>query len=49
MLKWKGRPPSAICTCCVEPVAATGISRRQFVAGAAAAGLAAGFAPKVLA
>ncbi len=50
MLKWKGRALSSICTCCAEPSAATGISRRQFVAGAAAAGLAAtGFAPKVFA
>src|SRR5947207_1290436 len=49
MVKSKGRPLPAICTCCVEPVAATGISRRRFVAGAAAAGLAAGFAPKVFA
>jgi len=50
VLKWKGRALPAICTCCVEPLAATGISRRRFVAGAAAAGLAAtGFAPKVLA
>jgi predicted TIM-barrel fold metal-dependent hydrolase len=50
MLKWKGRALSALCTCCVEPPAATGISRRQFVAGAAAAGLAAtAFAPKVFA
>ena len=50
MLKWNGRRLSAVCACCVEPLAATGLSRRQFVAGAAAAGLAAtGFAPKVLA
>jgi 6-methylsalicylate decarboxylase len=50
MLKWKGRAMSAICTCCVGPFAATGISRRQFIAGTAAAGFAAtGFAPKVLA
>ena len=50
MLKWKGRQLSAVCTCCVEPLAATGINRRRFVAAAAAAGLAAtGFAPKVLA
>jgi len=50
MLKWKGRPLSSLCACCVEPPGASGISRRQFVAGAAAAGLAAtGFAPKVFA
>jgi predicted TIM-barrel fold metal-dependent hydrolase len=50
MLKWKGRALSSLCACCVEPLGASGISRRQFVAGAAAAGLAAtGFAPKVFA
>ena len=50
MLKCNGRALLSICTCCVEPLAATGISRWRFVAGAAAAGLAAtGFAPKVLA
>ena len=50
MLKWKGRALSTACACCIEPLAATGVSRRQFVAGAAAAGLAAtGFAPKVFA
>jgi predicted TIM-barrel fold metal-dependent hydrolase len=49
MLKWKGGALSFVCTCCVGPRAATGISRRRFVAGAAAAGLATGFGPKVLA
>src|SRR3954469_17864906 len=50
MLKWKGRALSSLCACCVEPLGASGISRRQLVAGAAAAGLAAtGFAPKVFA
>ncbi len=50
MLKWKGRALSSLCACCVEPLAAGGLSRRQLVAGAAAAGLAAtGFAPKVFA
>ena len=41
----------ASCNCCIEPLAATGMSRRQFVAGAAAVGVAAaaGFAPKVFA
>jgi len=48
MLKWKGGALSSVCTCCVGPLAATGISRRRFVAGAAAAGLAAtGFVPKL--
>jgi 6-methylsalicylate decarboxylase len=50
MLKWKGRRIAPACACCIEPLAATGVSRRQFVAGAAAVGLAAsGFAPKVMA
>src|SRR5215218_5918491 len=49
MLKWNGRPLSAVCACCVEPLAATGISRRQFVAGAAAGLTATGSAPKVFA
>ncbi|MCX7314507.1 MAG: amidohydrolase family protein [Alphaproteobacteria bacterium] len=47
MLKWKGRRLAATCACCIEPLA--GISRRQFVAGAAATGLAAAVAPKVFA
>jgi len=48
MLEWKGQHLSAVCACCVELPAATDISRRRFVAGAAAVGLAAtGFAPKV--
>jgi 6-methylsalicylate decarboxylase len=51
MLKWKGRSVAASCNCCIEPLAAAGVSRRQFVAGAAAVGVAAaaGFAPKVFA
>ncbi len=54
MLKWKGRSlaaaPSSICNCCIEPLSATGTSRRQFVAGAAAVSAAAtGFVPKVFA
>ena len=50
MLRWKGRELAAICNCCIEPLTAPGVSRRQFVAGAAAAGVAAtGFAPKVFA
>jgi 6-methylsalicylate decarboxylase len=51
MLKWKGRELAAMCNCCVEPLTASGVSRRQFVAGAAAAGVVAatGFAPKVFA
>ena len=50
MLKWKGRSLSTACSCCIEPLVATGVSRRQFVVGTAAAGLAAtGFAPKVFA
>jgi predicted TIM-barrel fold metal-dependent hydrolase len=50
MLKWKGRQLPAVCSCCIGPAAASGISRRQFVAGAAATGLAAaGVAPKALA
>ena len=50
MLNWKGRTLSSICSCCAESLTATGVSRRQFVAGAAAAGFAAtSFAPKVFA
>ena len=55
MLKWKGRSlaasPTDSCNCCIQPFSAAGMSRRQFVAGAAAAGVAvaAGFAPKVFA
>src|ERR1700682_5212062 len=43
---------SANCSCCIEPVAARGVSRRQVLAGGAAAvavGAAAGLAPQVLA
>ena len=50
MLRWKGRSLAASCKCCIEPLAATAVSRRPFVAGAAAAGIAAsGFAPKAFA
>ena len=50
MLKWKGRALSTGCACCVEPLAATGVSRRQILAGGAALGLAAGgLAPKAFA
>src|SRR5262245_49798617 len=41
---------SAACTCCTQPLAATGISRRELIAGGAAAvALGAGFGPKVFA
>ncbi len=50
MLKWKGRALSTGCACCVEPLAATGVSRRQLLAGGAALGLvASGLAPKAFA
>ena len=50
MLTWKGCQLPTTCACCIEPLAATGVSRRQFVAGGAALGLAAtSFAPKVFA
>jgi predicted TIM-barrel fold metal-dependent hydrolase len=50
MLRWKGREFAAMCNCCIEPLAAAGLSRRGFVAGAAAAGAAvAGFAPRAFA
>jgi predicted TIM-barrel fold metal-dependent hydrolase len=55
MLKWKGRRLSPGCTCCAEPLAATGVSRRQMLSGGAALGLsaaglsAAGLAPKAFA
>ena len=46
MLKWKGREFAAMCSCCVE----ADLSRRGFMAGAVAAGVAAtGFAPKAFA
>ena len=32
MLKWKGRALSTGCACCIEPLAATGVSRRQLLA-----------------
>jgi predicted TIM-barrel fold metal-dependent hydrolase len=37
------------CDCCVEPVAATGLNRRQLLAGGATAVAAAGFAPNAFA
>jgi predicted TIM-barrel fold metal-dependent hydrolase len=49
MLKWKGRPLSSLCACCIEPPAAGGLSRRRFVAGAVAGLAATGFAPKLFA
>lgn len=50
MLTWKGRQLPTTCACCIEPLAAAGVSRRQFVAGGAALGLAAtSFGPKVFA
>jgi 6-methylsalicylate decarboxylase len=50
MLKAAKRRLFATCQCCTEPFAASGLSRRQVLAGTAAAGLAAsGFAPKVFA
>ena len=50
MLKWKGRPLAPACACCAEPLGAPRVSRRAFIAGAAAAGAAAtGFAPKAFA
>jgi predicted TIM-barrel fold metal-dependent hydrolase len=48
MLLWKGRVLPPRCNCGFEPLAATGVSRRQFVAGAASA-TAAAFAPAALA
>jgi len=50
MLKSKARRLLATCACCSEAFAATGVSRRELLAGGAAATLAAtGFAPKVFA
>jgi predicted TIM-barrel fold metal-dependent hydrolase len=50
MLKWRGRRLPPTCACCVETFGVTKVSRRQFLAGGVAAGLAAtGFAPKVFA
>ena len=49
MLRWKGRALPASCNCCVEPLAATSISRRQFVAGAAAAVASSSVTPKAFA
>src|SRR5690348_5804801 len=49
MLKWKGRRLEASCDCCVEPLSAVGMSRRQFVAGAAAGLAASSFAPRAFA
>src|SRR6185437_14782918 len=48
MLNFKKRL-SAACNCCAAPFAATGISRRELIAGAGALGLATGFAPKLFA
>ena len=48
MLNWKGRRLAAGCACCIETLTPPGVSRRQFVAGAAA-GLAASVAPKAFA
>jgi 6-methylsalicylate decarboxylase len=52
MLKSTTRRLSAACQCCVEPFAATAVSRRQLLAGGTAAlalGATVGFAPKVFA
>jgi predicted TIM-barrel fold metal-dependent hydrolase len=50
MLRWKGRELAATCNCCIEPLTATGLSRRGFLAGTAATGVAvSGFAPKAFA
>src|SRR5262245_43728525 len=50
MHKRQGSSLAASCSCCIAPLTASGMSRRQFVAGSAAAGVAAaGFAPKVFA
>jgi hypothetical protein len=52
MLQSTRRRLSAICDCCDEPFGATGVSRRQFLAGGTAAvtlGATAGLAPKVFA
>jgi predicted TIM-barrel fold metal-dependent hydrolase len=52
MLQSTMRRLSAACNCCIEPFAATGVSRRQFLAGGTAAvalGAAPGFSSKVFA
>ena len=50
MLHTTRRRLSAICNCCTQPFAATGISRRQVLAGGAAVlATASGLAPTVLA
>jgi len=50
MFKPRNARLAANCSCCVMPFAATGVSRRQLLAGGTAAGLAAtGFAPTVFA
>ena len=52
MLQATKRRQSANCSCCIEPLAATGVSRRRLLAGGAAAvavGAAARFAPKAFA
>jgi hypothetical protein len=50
MFKSKSRRLFAGCTCCQQPFAATGISRRKLLIGGAAVGLAAsGLTPKAFA
>jgi predicted TIM-barrel fold metal-dependent hydrolase len=50
MLKWRGLPLAPACACCIAPLSAPAVSRRSFVIGAAAAGVAAsGYAPKAFA
>ena len=52
MLQQAKRRLSAICNCCPEPFAATGVSRRQFLAGGtalAASAAVSGFAPQAFA
>jgi 6-methylsalicylate decarboxylase len=50
MLNSARRRLTAACTCCIEPFAASGVSRRELLAGGAALGLAAtGLAPKAFA
>jgi predicted TIM-barrel fold metal-dependent hydrolase len=52
MSKASMRRLSAVCNCCIQPFAATGVSRRGMLAGGTAAlalGAVSGFAPKVFA
>ena len=50
MLKSSKRRLSALCNCCTQPFEATGVSRRQLIAGGAAAlAIGTGIAPKVFA